>query len=142
MPRRIAARIIVSSHGCWEWQGVRTDKGYATAWADGRWQRLHRWAYGKRHGDVPPLLDHVCHDPRTCAGGRTCPHRACLNPDHLEPATPARNADPDRRALRWAAGTCARGHDVTTPAAVYLKPDGSRECRACRAAGRRRERAA
>jgi hypothetical protein len=50
-------------------------------------------------GPIPPGLyvDHACHttDP-DCAGGPNCPHRRCVNPDHLELVTD----DENRRRAR------------------------------------------
>lgn len=67
----------------------------------------HVYAWEEVNGPVPDglVLDHKCHPvDGTCGGGRTCQHRACVNPAHLGPETRGDNA---RRcvpvALRWAA---------------------------------------
>ena len=49
-----------------------------------------RLAYQFVIGPIPEglTLDHLCHTlDRSCAGGPKCPHRACVNPAHLDPCT-------------------------------------------------------
>ncbi len=79
--------------GCWLWTGDKVNGyGRLKVKRDGRWThvRAHRWAYEDAHGPIPPGIypDHRCHtEDLSCPGGVTCPHRACVNPDHLEPVT-------------------------------------------------------
>ena len=110
--------------------------GYGRAWDRGR-RRVdwaHRVVYRLHRGPIPAglHLDHTCHPvDGSCPGGRACPHRACVNPDHLVPVTQEQNKA--RRVLTFRTGVCMAGlHDVTDPAAVYVHGDGARECRACR----------
>lgn len=54
----------------------------------------HRAAYELLVGPIPEGLqiDHVCHSrDLACAGGWHDPHKACVNPRHLEPVTHAEN---------------------------------------------------
>jgi hypothetical protein len=126
--------------GCWIWIGPRSPNGYGRIWRkDSTETYAHRYVFELFRGPIPRALelDHRCHQIETCTGGPTCPHRPCVNPWHLTPVTRAENLAPDRaqpgaRGASWAAGTCKRGHDVTDPAAVYVRPDGTRECRACK----------
>ena len=54
---------------------------------------LYSWLVGAiPHGYD---IDHVCHNAAAvagrCAGGDSCIHRRCVNPDHLEPVTRREN---------------------------------------------------
>lgn len=103
------------SEGCWIWQGP-ISLGYGTAWRDGKHRKAHRVVYELLVGPVPEghELDHVCHtEDASCKGGTTCPHRACVRPDHLEPVLPGENW---RRGRNFSAANarktrCPRGHE-------------------------------
>lgn len=82
---------------CWPWLGYVEAMGYGRVNRDGpKW--AHRVAYELVRGPIPDGfdLDHICHDPLTCFEG-PCPHRQCVNPAHLEPATTLENTAPHRR---------------------------------------------
>lgn len=67
---------------CWVWQRGTNKQGYASAKRNGKQRLMHRYYYAK-HKPLPPAgmhLDHLCRVV------------ACVNPDHLEPVTPAENA--------------------------------------------------
>lgn len=111
---------------CWLWTGT-LDAGYASFRWNRKSHRGHRWAYRHWVGAIRlPHLDHICHSWATavCPGGPTCKHRACVNPEHLEPVSARENA---RRASRYNPyvqtpkrtmwSHCPNGHrwsDVTT----------------------------
>lgn len=102
---RILRRVEVDpDSGCWVFHGARvtgygTVRGERTEGQARRNVQVHRWAHEHWIGPIPAgyEVDHTCHDPRWCAGGDTCPHRACCNPDHLQAVPPRANSHPDRR---------------------------------------------
>jgi hypothetical protein len=67
--------------GCWNWIGVRDEKGYGRIRHSGGWVNVHRWAYEFFVAPIPPgyHVDHLCHNTR------------CQNPLHLDAVTPAEN---------------------------------------------------
>lgn len=97
-PARFWAKVERQETGCWLWTGARLASGYGRFRVKraGVWTHVmaHRWAYEDRHGPIPDGIypDHECHTHDTdCAGGPTCPHRACVNPSHMEPVTHLEN---------------------------------------------------
>jgi HNH endonuclease len=138
-PRNLMERISVQPDGC-HYHG--TGIGYSSVVrGDGVEVKAHVAAWELFVGPVPDgkVLDHLCHDPESCPGGLTCPHRSCVRLDHLAPVTNAENV------LRGAGPTainarkthCHRGHEFT-PENTYLNPKGSRECRTCKRMNARR----
>lgn len=85
---------IEEDHGfstpCWIWQRARDRHGYGVMWvrAGRRTRRSHRVYFETARGAVDGNLDldHLCRV------------RACVNPDHLEPATRAVNAQRGARS--------------------------------------------
>lgn len=79
---------------CWPWLGTITVHGY------GSFQHApaHRIAYQLMRGEIPKglVIDHTCHDPRTCRIREKCQHRRCVNPWHGEAVTQAENVAPHR----------------------------------------------
>lgn len=144
LPAEIRTRVMVTPT-CWLWTGQITRDGYGVLSIGGkrgegrRDLNVHRVAYEAAIGPVPAglVLDHVCHDPAACIGGRTCIHRRCLRPDHLRAVRPEANA----RRNTWAARThCAHGHPLTDDN-VYQSPTSGRICRACKRIAAARARA-
>jgi hypothetical protein len=129
-PREAPATRCVDPADCVEWPGCRDRNGYGAKWVDGRRVMVHRWAYEKTFGAIPPgmQIDHLCRN------------KACYFVDHLEAVSGPEN---NRRA-KWR-HECIRGHAFSAENTVWLK-DGTRKCRACRAESqtrykqRRRER--
>lgn len=146
-----------NSEGCWPWTG-EVVSGYGKFWVGGKREPAHRWSYERFVAAVPDGLQivHLCHDPAECEGGTTCPHRRCVNPDHL---TTSASSENDRgacstrgvAAVNAAKTHCDHGHEFT-PAntQVTVKRNGRprRYCRECQrqiqqrlAAAKRAERA-
>jgi hypothetical protein len=88
---------VDASGDCWIWTGAKTSGGYGqSSYGHGSPAIAHRMAWELLCGPIPEgrQLDHLCRV------------KLCVNPDHLEPVTPAENM---RRmfALR---SHCKNGH--------------------------------
>lgn len=133
-------RLIDKSSGCWIFTGSIRRDGYGTIRYDGRSRPVHRVVYELLVAPIPDglQLDHLCHtNDESCDGGVECPHRACVNPDHLEPVTHRENI---RRGVKSRRTTCPQGHryDVT----IERRGGVERRCSTCtNAASRRNKRA-
>lgn len=123
---------------CWPWLARISPDGY------GRFNRspvgvlAHRYGWHLANGPIPDghVIDHVCHDPATCTGGKSCPHRACQNPAHMLPVSNARNASVERRRTPNSDVThCPQGHEYTPENTLWStrKSTGRkfRQCRTC-----------
>ena len=118
---RFAARVTIGTpEQCWLWEGAVGPTGYGQFWPYGRAGGkiyAHRYAYERGVGPIPDglTIDHICHNNDTsCPGGSTCPHRRCINPAHLEPATMQVQV---RRGRHWTQNpdgswVCSRGHAI------------------------------
>lgn len=136
--------------GCWRWTGNLSDGGYGRFWTKAPGEKVkshqaHRWAYEQLVGPIPDgmTLDHLCHERQACSGGDGCPHRRCVNPQHLAIAPMGENVNrgnPNWRQ-RLSRTHCPKGHPFDEKN-TYHAPDGSRHCRACGAANARRYKAA
>lgn len=124
---RVRKRVTVDPQtGCHVWTGSLTN-GYGYVSVEGQSWRVHRLTYTLAKGPIPRglVLDHLCRN------------KACCNPDHLEAVTNRENGlRGDGPAARYWRTHCARGH-ARTPENTYVKPDGERECRICKAEDKR-----
>lgn len=84
-------RYDIGDSDCIHINGKSGYYGYMQVrWGNGTSQKVHRISYEEWHGPIPQgfHVDHICHNKAAaqglCAGGRTCLHRSCVNPMHLE----------------------------------------------------------
>jgi hypothetical protein len=125
---------------CWIWTSPSKTNGYGLFWFEGRMAKAHCVSYSLFIGAIPAgsELDHLCHaKDLACAGGNTCPHRACVRPDHLEPVTHLVNTYRSRSfaSVNAAKTHCPQGHPYDTEN-TYVNPRGRRICRICKAASK------
>ena len=133
IPSRIAIKITHVPGPldtlCWIWTGAKQSRGYGCVLWEGRVQLAHRVLYELTNGPFPPGLqpDHLCRN------------KDCVNPDHIEPVTPAENMA--RSDASWVGGErnrakvrCTQGHPYAGDN-LYERPNGERECRTCRRTG-------
>lgn len=114
---------------CTVWIGATNNKGYGLIGiGGGRIALAHRVAYEDEYGPIPEghVIDHLCRV------------RNCVNPMHLEAVTQGENNRRGRAAKTLSVGDiCINGHPLGE-GDIYTAPRGTTECRACRAAGARR----
>lgn len=82
LPAGLLSRLLVTSSGCWEWQGCRGRGGYGLWTDEGRLQPVHRVVYKRVVGPLIRGLV-VMHDK--------CDNPPCANPDHLLQGTQKKN---------------------------------------------------
>ena len=115
---RVVSRLVVQPSGCWGLRLRPGVHGYTVVSFRGHQYRAHRVTFRAFRGDLGPVLDHLCRN------------RWCVNPWHLEPVTQQVNV------LRGSVAnttTCKAGRHEWTPENIYVKPNGSGNCRPCRA---------
>ena len=130
--------VVNEETGCWEWTASFNAGGYGQFWLKGKMRRAHRVAWVLYKGFIPDGLhmDHLCHTwavaAGTCDGGPSCPHRACVNPEHLEPVTQQENIQRGGAGKYLTEKThCPQGHAYVGDN-LYVDLSGKRQCRTCR----------
>jgi hypothetical protein len=124
---------------CWPWTRGLVG-GYGQLSVGGHKQAYaHRVAWELTNGSIPAglTIDHTCHNRSACAGGKTCPHRRCCNPRHLDPVpqriNQARSPNHGSRLTH-----CRRGGHPLSGDNLYTTPAGLRQCKTCRRETQRR----
>lgn len=134
----IKSRVQVNTNMCWIWQRAINPSGYGEAYNGIGRIRAHRLSYIVFGGELPEgyTVDHKCHNwDKSCKGGSSCPHRACVNPGHLEAVTCRENnlRSPNTLiSINILKTHCLRGHKFTEEN-TYRRPDrpNDRSCKAC-----------
>lgn len=130
---RFWSKVEVVPGSCWTWTAARNKaNGYGWFSFRGAPTVAHRVAWTLVHGEIPEGMEigHRCHDEDlSCAGGPSCPHRACVNPGHLEPMTHRANCRNGERGR--SKNACRRGHALSA-GNTMVTTRGTQECRTCR----------
>jgi hypothetical protein len=139
---RLLSKISIQPNGCWWFTGHVSPFGYGQISELGRMHQAHCISFELHKGPIPPglELDHTCHDPKTCHGGVTCPHRRCVNPDHLEAVKKIENLRRGHGVARATARSaeinknreyCIRGHEYKKHSYVYTNKRTGKKYRMC-----------
>ncbi len=133
---------IDPASGCWIWMASKCSDGYGTFRFNGRVESAHRASYQLFVGPIPEGLhiDHKCHIPEMCLGGPDCPHRACVNAEHMEPVPCIENIRRGRNkytsgAKKRALAACPSGHpydEINTYKWMDAIGKWHRQCQICR----------
>lgn len=129
--------------GCWKYAGNIGLRGYG----DFNHRPAHRVLYELLYGPIAEGLeiDHRCHNEDSdCVGGRGCPHRACVNPNHLEAVTHRENVLRGRgpSAQQARRTQCIHGHLLAEANVLMRLRKNGRYSRQCQTCGNARRRAA
>ncbi len=138
---RFMSYVHVLPNGCWEWTGEITKRGYGRFTYRGKREMAHRFSYEHFKGPIPDGLtgDHDCHKPAECFGGCSCPHRRCVNPDHIEPMSNLDNCRKGHGSKRGIEASAAQKRAIThcpqdhpyDEHNTLVRPNGHRRCREC-----------
>lgn len=132
---QVLSRVSIDPDtGCWNWAKSIHPTGYAMVGHRGKTSVAHRFVYQLLVGPIADglELDHRCHtEDLTCPGGRSCKHRSCVNPDHLEPMAPLDNCMVGRSfaPINKAKTHCPQNHPYSGWNLITYR--GRRYCRAC-----------
>lgn len=130
---RLMTSVVITEEGCWLRGGYIQSNGYTKVRSGGKLRYAHIVSYELFVGPVPPGhdVDHQCHnDDETCAGGFTCKHRRCINPEHLVARTRGDNNRFGRGNGNAEKTHCKWGHEYTEENTGRTK-NGHRRCRTC-----------
>lgn len=147
---RFNNREMIIDGDCILWSGVKTPDGYGYIKQMSTRSELvrksttifvHRLAYQQAYGDIPTgmVVDHTCHDPKDCTGGKDCKHRSCINPTHLKLSTFLENKV---RSVMTSSvkGRCRNDLHEWNEENVRVLGDGKQVCYPCKKAQAERAR--
>jgi HNH endonuclease len=120
---------------CIPFEGKLNGYGYGNVIYDGKRMKASRVAWIEMYGPIPDglVVDHMCHTEAVqqgkCKGGLTCPHRSCVNVNHLRLITQQENImaglhNIDNRSH------CNQGHRFIKEN-IMVRKNGKRECAEC-----------
>lgn len=132
---RLLSRTRGLDSGCLQFTGARGAHGYGNFYLAGRYTSAHRAAFLLFKGPIADGLDvdHECHNlDKECSGGTTCPHRLCINVDHLVLRARRQNLFRGRASsgINFRKTHCPRRHSYDA-ANTYVTKQGARVCRQC-----------
>lgn len=132
LPQRFWDKVRVDPDGCWRWTAAKRGRGYGAFSLNGRITSTHVLSYRTLVESISAglVVDHMCHDPRSCGGGDSCPHRCCVNPAHMEIKRKGENTSRGR-VSHWSSRKteCPNGHPYTPENTRLYR--GNRYCLAC-----------
>jgi len=129
LKKQLRDRCNVTDSGCWEFRCKPSAAGYARTRYGGRSWFVHRLMWKAVYGSLTDgkEIDHLCRNTM------------CCNPKHLEEVTHRVNMlRGETIAARNGAKThCVHGHKFAD-GNTYIRENGGRQCRICRAAAMQR----
>jgi len=133
--QRLLDKAVRTESGCLIWTGQKTVDGYGRIGYRGRTSvSVHRVVFIEWVGPIPPGIqpDHLCHTRDvSCQGGADCPHRACIEPSHLELVSAVENTRRGRSfaSINAAKNVCPEEHSYDEANSINYR--GRRYCRTC-----------